>query len=163
MRLRLSNVLFYDGTAFSEAAEGLGYANGINISPDGRTVYVCAVTERSLHVYDRNPATNALAHRIKIKLGTGVDNVEVDPEGGLWIGAHPKLLSFVKHSEDPAALSPSQVLHLSPRADGGFEIEEVYLNRGEELSASSVAAVRASRLLIGGVFDPKFLDCRMGP
>lgn len=161
MRLRLSSVVFYDGNAFREAAGGIGYANGINIGADGRTVYVCAVTERSLHVYDRDPATHRLVHRAKLKLDTGVDNIEVDPAGALWIGAHPKLLSFVKHSKDPSALSPSQVLQLTPRSDGGFVVEEIYLNNGEELSGSSVAAFRGGRLLIGGVFDPHFLDCRM--
>jgi hypothetical protein len=40
-------------------------------------------------------------------------------------------------------------------------VEEVYLDRGEEISASSVAAVRGNRLLIGAIFESKFLDCRM--
>jgi len=31
-----SNVLFYNGSEFVEAASGLGYANGINVSANGR-------------------------------------------------------------------------------------------------------------------------------
>jgi arylesterase/paraoxonase len=160
LRLRRSNVLFYNGAEFVEVATGIGYANGINLSADGKTLYLCAVTERSLHIYDRDPATNQLALKEKIKLNTGVDNLEVDPAGGLWIGAHPKLLSFVKHSQDRSQLSPSQILHLTPKADGGYAIDEIYLNAGEEISGSSVGAVRNHRLLIGAVFDPKFLDCQ---
>jgi arylesterase / paraoxonase len=160
LRLRLSNVVFYNGSEFVEVATGIGYANGINLSADGRTLFLCAVTERALHLYDRDPATNRLTLREKIKLNTGVDNIEVDPEGGLWIGAHPKLLSFVKHSQDPSQRSPSQILHLIPRPDGGYAVEEIYLNAGEEISGSSVGAVRNNRLLIGAVFDPKFLDCQ---
>ena len=97
LRLRRSNVLFYGGAAFMEVAGGIGYANGINISADGRTVYVCAVTERSLHLYRRNPDTNRLTLDTKLELNTGVDNVEVDSDGGLWIGAHPKLLQLLFH------------------------------------------------------------------
>ena len=160
LRLRLCNVVFCDGSRFVEVATGIGYANGINLSADGMTLYLCAVTERSLHIYDRNPKTNKLSLREKIKLNTGVDNIEIDPEGGLWIGSHPKLLSFVKHSKDQSKLSPSQVLHLTPRSGGGYQIEEIYLNTGEDISGSSVAAVRNNRMLIGAVFDPKFLDCQ---
>jgi len=39
-------------------------------------------------------------------------------------------------------------------------VEDVYLDTGGEISASSVAAVRGNRLLIGAVFESKFLDCR---
>ncbi len=161
LKLRLSNVLFYTGSKFIEAASGIGYANGINLSTDGRILYLCAVTERSLYVYDRNTTTNKISYREKIKLNTGVDNIEIDNAGSLWIGAHPKLLSFVKHSKDHTQISPSQILHLVPRSDGGYEITEMYLNTGEEISGSSVCAVGNNRMLIGSVFDPKFLDCQI--
>lgn len=39
-----ANDLYYDGSRFAEVAAGIGYANGIN-APDGRTNYVCALTE----------------------------------------------------------------------------------------------------------------------
>lgn len=161
LKLRLSNVVYYDGSRFSEAASRVGYANGINISKDKKTLYLCAVTELSLHLYDRDVSSGKLSLREKIKLDTGVDNIEIDPSGGLWIGSHPRLLDFVAHAGDPSRLSPSQILYLSPKPSGGFSIEEVYLNKGEELSAASVASVRGKRMLIGSVFDPKFLDCQM--
>jgi arylesterase/paraoxonase len=162
-RRRLANAVFYDGKRFSEAVSGIGYANGINLSRDGRTLYLAATTERSLHVYDRNPDTNQLTLREKLPLQTGVDNIEIDQEGGLWIGAHPKLLSFVKHAQDPSLISPSQVLRLTFLAGGGYVVEEVFADRGEALSASSVAAVLGQRMLIGAVFDPKILDCHIIP
>jgi arylesterase/paraoxonase len=161
LKLPLSNVVYYDGSRFSEAASGIQYANGINISRDGKTLYLCAVTELSLHLYDRELSSGRLHLREKIKLDTGVDNIEVDTTGGLWIGAHPKLLDFVAHANDPSRLSPSQILYLSPKSSGGYDIKEVYLNKGDELSASSVAAVKGKRMIMGGVFDPKFLDCQM--
>jgi len=84
----------------------------------------------------------------------------VDEDGGLWIGSHPKLLRFRAHAADPSKLSPSQVLHISRGPEGGYVVSEVYLGLGDRLSASSVAAVLGRRLLIGGIFDPRFLDCR---
>ncbi len=161
LRLRRSNVLFYDGSEFVQAASGIGYANGINVSPGGRTLYVCSITGGSVHVYDLDPVSGRLEHREEIDLDTGVDNIEVEPDGDLWIGAHPQLLTTMKHFKDPRTPSPSQVLHLTPRAGGGYDVEEVYLDTGNEISASSVAAVHGNRLLIGAVFDSKFLDCRM--
>jgi arylesterase/paraoxonase len=161
LKLRLSNVVYYDGSRFSEAASSIGIANGINVSKDGKTLYLCATTERSLYLYNREVSSGKLSLKEKIKLDTGVDNIEIDPSGGLWIGAHPRLLDFVAHANDPSRLSPSQILYLSPKSSGGFNIEEVYLNKGDELSAASVAAVRGKRMLMGSVFDPKFLDCQM--
>jgi arylesterase/paraoxonase len=163
LRLRLSNIVFFDGSEFVRAASGIGYANGINVSPDGKLLYVCALTEGSVRVYDRDPASGRLSHREKIELHTGVDNVEVGAGGDLWIGAHPKLLTAAKHFKDPGSLSPSQVLRLGQRAAGGYDVEEVYLDTGEEISASTVGAVRWDRLLIGAIFEPKFLDCRFPP
>lgn len=161
LKLRKSNVVYYDGARFSEAADRIGFANGINVSKDGKTLYVCAVTERSLHIYDRDPSSGRLNLRETLALNTGPDNIDIDASGGLWIGAHPKLLDFIAHAADPSKLSPSQILHLTPTPTGGFDVKEVYLNKGEELSAASVAAVRGHRLLIGSVFEPKFLDCQM--
>ncbi|MBW2082855.1 MAG: hypothetical protein JRI39_07165 [Deltaproteobacteria bacterium] len=39
------------------------------------------------------------------------------------------------------------------------KITEVYLNDGTPISGSSVAAYFRGKLLIGSVFDPKFLVC----
>jgi arylesterase/paraoxonase len=160
LQLKLSNVIYYDGSRFWEVASGIGYANGINVSADGKILYLCAVSEGALHIYHRNIASGKLILREKLDLATGVDNIEIDSRGGLWIGAHPQLLKFVQHARDPAKLSPSQILHLRPKAGGGYDIKEVYLNLGEEISASSVAAVYKNRMLVGAVFDPKFLDCK---
>lgn len=161
LKLRLSNIVYYDGVRFTEAADGIGFANGINVSGDGKTLYVCATTEGSVLLYRRESSSGELTFQKKIELDTGVDNIEIDASGELWIGAHPKLLTFVAHAADASRLSPSQILHLSPKPSGGFTIEEVYLNKGDELSAASVAAVLGKRMLMGSVFEPKFLDCRM--
>ena len=154
-------ILFYDGKAFSRVAEGLAYANGINLSTDGRTVYAAATVGQEILVYDRERKTGKLALRDTIDLGTGPDNIDVDERGNLWIGCHPKLLTFVAYSKDPGKLSPSQVIKVTVRKPGDYNVEEMYLTNGETLSGSSVAAVFEDTLLIGSVFDKAFLRCRL--
>ena len=113
------------------------------------------VTGLEVRMYDRDPASEALAFRQAIPLGSGPDNIEIDEHGDLWIGSHPKLLRIEAHRDDSTTLSPSQVLHVTP--DG--KVDEVYLDDGSTISGSSVAAVRGNRLLIGEIFDEGFLDC----
>lgn len=153
-----AQVLHYGLGGFSVAVDDLVFPNGINVSPDGRSVYIASVTGREVLVYERDPQTDALTPRTSIDIASGGDNIEVDDQGQLWIGSHPKLLAVPKHQQDPANLSPSQVLRVS--ADG-TTVEEVYLSDGQPLSAASVAAVRGDRLLIGQIFGDGFLDCRM--
>jgi len=161
LQLARSHVLYYDGNVFRIVAEGLVYSNGINLSPDGKTVYVAATVGQEVFVYDRDMGTGDLALRHTIELGTGPDNIEVDESGNLWIGCHPKLLTFVKYSKDPHKLSPSQVLKVTVEEPGSYAVEEIYLNNGEPLSGSSVAAVYKDTLLIGSVFDTRFLLCKL--
>ncbi|MFQ5650851.1 MAG: strictosidine synthase family protein [bacterium] len=161
LRLPRANVLYYDGGAFRVAATGLLYANGINKSHDGRSIYVAATTEQKVHVYNRDLHTGHLEHLKEIEVGTGVDNIEVDPAGNLWLGAHPKLLTFVDHAKDASNLAPSQVIKITLHEHGDYEAEEVFLDTGEALSASSVAAVFKDKLLIGAVFDAGFLVCTL--
>ena len=161
LRLERAYVLYYDGTAFKKVAQSIALANGINVSPDGNTLYIAATVGRKIQVYTRQIPSGTLTLRDEIFLGTGVDNIERDPAGNLWVAAHPKLLTFVAHANDPATLSPSQVLKITPGQDGHYQIDEIYLDTGEALSGSSVGAVFGHHLLIGSVFDDHFLVCEI--
>lgn len=154
-----ANVVLWDGTGFREAAGGIPLANGINVSGDGRTVYVASALGREVRLYDRDAATGALELRGAIPLPAGPDNIEVAADGALWIGAHPKLLTLVRYMGNDGAYAPSQVLRVDP--GGEPAVREVYLDTGEQISGASVAAVRGARLLIGAIADAKFLDCTM--
>lgn len=158
LQLRGAEVLYYGPGGFSTAIADLVFPNGINVSPDGRTVYVAAVTWRSVLTYARDPATDALTPRGEIAIDSGGDNIEVDADGALWIGSHPKLLAVPKHAADPGAPAPSQVLRVDP-ASGA--VTEVYLNDGAPIAAASAAARLGDRLIIGQIFGNGFLDCTM--
>lgn len=160
LRLAKSSLVYYDGESFSTVDDGMRYANGVNVSRDHSQVFVAATTDRMVRIYDRQDG-GALRRRADLFLDTGVDNIEVDAGGNLWVGAHPKLLAFVAHAADASKRAPSQVLKLTPDGAGGFKHEEVFLSDGDDLSASAVGARAGNRLLIGGVFDALFLDCQM--
>ncbi|HDP80550.1 MAG TPA: hypothetical protein ENN21_06890 [Spirochaetes bacterium] len=161
LQLPISYVLYYDGRQFHKAAGGIAYANGLALSPDGRRLYAGATVGRKIHVYERNPSNGKLTKLDTVKTGTGVDNLDVDDSGVIWAGCHPKLLAFVKHSKDPAALSPSEILRVTPLNNGKYDITRVYLDPGEELSGSSVAVSWNNRLFIGAVYEDHFLDCTL--
>lgn len=156
------NVCFYDGrTVQSTSIEGLKYANGINISGDGKKIYVAASTDRKILVYDRDIASGILTKSDEISTGTGVDNIELDTEGNLWVGCHPQLLKFLSHAKDEKAKSPSEIIRLRNKGNGEWEQVTVYLNDGSQISASSVGAVYKNILLIGPVFQSHFLFAKM--
>lgn len=155
-----ANVVYYDAAVARVVAGNLNYANGINHSADLATIYVAEATGRTLTIYRRDVNTGALEAVHALFLNTGADNIDVDSDGNLWIGAHPSLLKFLDHAKDAKNHSPSQVLRINPAAEDGA-IQTIYMNAGEQISGSSVAVYDKGRLLIGPVFDPKFLSCKL--
>ena len=156
----ISYVNYYDGQAFRTVASGIAYANGVNRSADGRRLYVAATTGRKLITYLIDPLDGSLEMESETDLATGVDNIEVDAAGDLWIGCHPQLLKFVAHAADPAKRSPSQVLRLRPLVSGGYNVSEVYLNDGVSYSGSTVAVPVGGRMFVGSVFEQGLLVCK---
>jgi len=157
LQLARSNVVFYDGNVFTMAAEYLGYANGINVSHDGNILYVAETVAKKITEYTIDNSSPELTFIQSTDFNSGVDNIELDKRGNLWIGSHPKLLTFTRHAKNSDILSPSQVFKFS--IDDENIIEEVYLNDGSELSGSSVAANWGNNLLIGPVLEDYFLHC----
>lgn len=162
LRIPAADVLFRGPGGWRVAVPDLLYPNGINASPGGETVYVATVTPRELLVYDRDPDAERLRLRERVSIGSGGDNVEVDAEGALWIGAHPKLFAVAAHAEDPESPAPSQVLRVG-RREAGYPVQEVMLRVGERFSAASAAARWRDRLLVGQIFGEGVLDCTLAP
>jgi len=156
LRIPRASLLYFDGEAYSRAAGPFNYANGVNMSPDRSRLYLAATTGGSVVVFDVND-DGTLKRKGTTDLGTGVDNIDVDEAGNLWIGAHPKLLDFVSHAKDSTKYSPSQVLRLTPVGDCDFTVEEIYLNDGSEISGSSTAVYYNNELFIGVVLDHTML------
>ena len=156
LQLSRSNVLFYDGSEFVISQKKMQYANGINISHNQDKVFVSETIGQKVSIYTRDIITNKLTYESSIAIDSGLDNIELDRDGNLWIGSHPKLFDFVKHAKNSNHLSPSQVIKIF-RED--YNVQEVYLSDGHDLSGSSVATVINNNLLIGAVFEDHFLHC----
>jgi len=159
LRLGWANVVYFDGAGYREAADGLSFANGINLSPDGTRLYVAEATRGRIREYGRDTDTGRLNELRRIPVGFGVDNIALDPETGeLMLGGHLKLLTFTRHVDDADVLAPSQAARVSPANPPG--IETVFLDDGQLISGASVAASRDDVLLVGSVFEPHMVACR---
>jgi arylesterase / paraoxonase len=159
LRLRLTTVQYFDGTKFTTALSGLGGSNGINVSADGRSLYVSAGSERTVYVYDRDATTGALKQRAAVVVPGYADNLDVLANGDLLLGAHSKIFPLLEHFGDATKRAPSHIVHLRGNGKGGFASQTIYYNTGEEISGASVGASVDKRLLIGAIFEPKILDC----
>lgn len=141
---------YFDGSTGLILEKGLRYPNGITLSPNQKELFVALTTDGSIAAYALNPWN----FKYKTRLNTGVDNLDVAPDGRLWAAAHPKMLAFLHHARNPAERSPSQVLSVSADAAQQYTIvKEHYLNNGNPLSGSSVAVFYDGVVLVGSVFE----------
>jgi len=154
--LAVSNVLYFDGQDYSEAAGGISFANGINIDREKNLVFVASPRRFQVKVFQPND-DGTLEFIEDIPCGTGVDNIEFDEDGNLWIGAHPDLLHFAAYAKQKKEISPSEVLKISYRGTGDYTVESMYMNDGSGLSATSVACPFGDLIFAGTVKDDKML------
>ncbi len=158
------NVLYYDGIRAKQVSDGIPYANGINISQDKTTIFVASTTTNKILIYE--PAMETYDLKLVGEFDTGIspDNIDVDTKGHLWVACHPKTLRFLKHAKNPAERSPSAYMELiyQPQFSSKFSSRILYMNNGNPLSGSSVAATLDDNgrrtTLVGSVFESKILD-----
>jgi arylesterase/paraoxonase len=153
--------VYYDGARMSIAASDLRFANGINVSPDKATLYIAETIGRDVHSYSRDVLSGALKEVGSYEIPAGLDNIDVDDAGNLWVAAHPKLFAFLTYKDDATKPSPSEIFRVGTLNGIPDSAIPVYTDLGTQIGASSVGAVDRNQLLIGSVFDPKILDCTM--
>jgi arylesterase/paraoxonase len=161
--LRLADVVHRGADGRLEPViETLSYANGVALSRDGTELVVAEVLPGTVSFADREPVTGAVERFLLVELDTGADNVDVAPDGSVWVAGHPKLLDFLSHASDPEHPSPTEVWRIV-RTNGSAEAELVWSDDGTTFSGGSVAAAWDDVLLVGGVFDPQLLRCTLPP
>ena len=161
LQIPMGNVCFYDGKNAKVVADGIMYANGINKSNDGKSIFVASASGRKILVYDRNHQIEILTKSDEIAIN-GPDNIDVDEAGNLWVGCHPKLLKFLAHSKEHSKISPSEIIKITYQGKGKAHLESIYLNNGSEISASTVGVKYQDKLLIGSVFEKHILLGQVG-
>ncbi len=154
--LALSNVVYFDGNTWQVVAGDIAYANGINRDPERNLLFVASPRDFLVKVYQIE-ADRSLTWIEDIDCQTGVDNIELDPDGKLWIGCHPSLLTFSAYAKGRKPISPSEVITIDYRGKGDHTVETVYLDDGGLMSASTVAPVFNDLIFIGNVMDDHFL------
>jgi arylesterase/paraoxonase len=154
--LALSNVIYFDGSTYREVASGISYANGINYDAKRNLLFVASPRKFLVKVYSILE-NGSLEFIEDIDCGTGVDNIEFDTEGNLWIGSHPNLLKFASYAKGKEEHSPSEIIKIDYRGKNDYSVKTIYLEDGKTMSASTVAAPFGDYLLSGNVMDDTFL------
>lgn len=142
-----SNVVLYDGK-YRVVADGINYANGINISHDQSQLLVASPRAFEL-IYFNIQSDGTLKHDRSLDVGSGIDNIELDENGDLWMGSHPSLLAFASYAAGKKEIAPSEIIKVS----GDDKVESLYENDGTTMSASSVVAPYGDLLFVGTVMD----------
>ncbi|EIW83886.1 hypothetical protein CONPUDRAFT_142407 [Coniophora puteana RWD-64-598 SS2] len=88
------------------SAPGIPFANGISLSPDGRTLAVASTSTAQLLFYMRDLSTNSLTHEDTVALPFLPDNIGYDDTGALLATGHPHFPSLAAVASSPSP-SPS--------------------------------------------------------
>jgi arylesterase/paraoxonase len=158
LRIGSGRVLYYDGIAWRIAAEGLRFANGINAGREGSRIYVAETAAQALRIYDRDAQSGALRLAKVAGMGAGLDNINIDRVGALWIGAQPKPLQL---QTGETGATPSLVIRYEDIEGGSAAPTKIFADDGSQISGSTVADRLGSTLLIGARLEKKFLICNL--
>jgi arylesterase/paraoxonase len=160
MRGNLSTVVYYDGEQMKIVADRLNLATGIAVSPDGRTVYVSESARGRIATFERDAASGALKRTGQIDVPGSPRNLNVDQDGTLWVSNHPHAVPLMDFLGDSSDRAPTQILKITPGARQDQQVEEIYVNDGDELSAGTAAAPRnSSQFVASSRTDKKLLMC----
>ncbi|MFW2405876.1 MAG: SMP-30/gluconolactonase/LRE family protein [Gammaproteobacteria bacterium] len=155
-----TQLVYVDGDEIRAVADDIASGGGINVSLDGGTLYIAETSGKRIRSMRREPATGDVETIEMLDIGTSPDNIDVAADGSLWVGAHSNIIALVMHFI-AGADAPTQILQMLPGADGGADVTEIYLNRGEQISAGSVGVTYGDELLIGSITARKILICEM--
>ena len=156
-----SNVGYFDGSKYRIVAEDIAYANGINIDHSKDILFVAS--PRHVKVIPYNIKEDGSLDKIEeIPCKSGVDNIEMGPDGKLWIGSHPKALLTLPYFAGTRAYSPSEIITIDYRGKGDYDVKSIYESDGVDMSASTVALPYKDKIYIGCVMDDHFIALDAG-
>lgn len=158
--LNYGEIIYYDGQESHVVAEGFAYANGIEMSSDGKTLYAADTLGRTLSFYTRDLKSNLLVKSGDLYMDAGIDNIRRNEDGTFLIGGHPKMFSSLFYMAGRKKIAPSVVFHAIPPKDGtGGELHAVYLEEGELMSATSGAVQYKNKMFVASIVGNKILSC----
>src|SRR5690606_26157374 len=90
---KTGNIVYFDGEKAYVVANNLIFPNGINVDATQTLLYVSETIGGNLKVFERDPGDGHLQLRRSQFIQTGLDNIDVDASGDLWIAVQPNLLA----------------------------------------------------------------------
>ncbi len=151
--------IYFDGENYRVVNNNMAYANGINYDKKRNLIFIASPRKFLINIFSR--AENGDLNFVEsINCGTGVDNIELDKEGHIWVGCHPNLLAFNDYNKGKKEKSPSEIIKIDYRQVGDYQIEKVFVDDGSNTSSSTVAANYKDFIFIGNVLDDHFIVLR---
>ncbi|MEQ8470294.1 MAG: hypothetical protein RIC35_03875 [Marinoscillum sp.] len=154
--LALSDVRYFDGQEFTKVADNIAYANGINYDFERELLFVASPRGFLVKVFRVEQSMN-LTHIEDIDASTGVDNIEFDADGKLWIGCHPNLMHFSYYMAGKSPTAPSEIVTIDYRGAGDYDVKSIFVDDGSTISASTVAVPFGNEVFIGSVMDEEVI------
>jgi len=151
-----ANAVFFNGTTFQVVAEGLSYANGINYDAKRQLLYIANTRGFDVDVYSFD-GLSTIDFIQSIDCGTGVDNIELDADGKLWIGCHPSLMHFAQYASGSKEKSPSEIITIDYQDKDTYTVESIFVDDGSLVSGTSVASPFQDKILVGNVMDDQLI------
>jgi len=159
-----SSVVYWDGkqSYFAIPPGEIEMPNGVAVSFEKKQLYIANTQNPgALHIYsydENNPQEPKLLK--KVLLYTGIDNLDISKDGNIYAGCHPNFMRFLAHLPDvQGKSSPSQVIKINVDDLENIIIEEVLLDNGELISASSTALQIGKYLVVTPVFSDHIAVC----
>lgn len=155
-----SPLTWFDGQAARVVLDDIASGGGINVSPDGNTLYVAETSAQRIRVLERDPATGDITGQGRITVPTSPDNIDVAADESLTVAGHANTLKLIQHfiNGSPA---PSQVLRVIPDNGGNAAVDEIFLDDGSKISAGSVGVTYRDKLLVGSITARQLLVCEL--
>jgi len=156
-----ANVVYYDGANYKKVAGDIAYANGVYYDQSRELVYVAAPREFAVKVY-KKAANGDLSLEARIDCNSGVDNIELDEDGKIWIGSHPDLLTFAAYAAGDKKVSPSEIITIEYKSANDYQVNSIYVSDGSDMSASTTAVAYKDKVYLGNVMDDHFISLDRG-
>ena len=129
---------------------------GISASLDRRFVYAAEMIRRRVRSFERDAGSGALRPHRTHAVPIGPDNIDVAPDGTLWIGGHPNVFDLIAYSRDASLYTAAQVVTLDPVTGAS---DSVLVDRSGAISASSVGVLAGNTLVVGSALHAHVLIC----
>eukprot|EP00029_Vermamoeba_vermiformis_P011419 TRINITY_DN6274_c0_g1_i1.p1 TRINITY_DN6274_c0_g1~~TRINITY_DN6274_c0_g1_i1.p1 ORF type:complete len:353 (+),score=33.81 TRINITY_DN6274_c0_g1_i1:358-1416(+) len=132
-----------------KAIDKISSPNGINYKHQTNMLYVAGTLNGQMLAYKMDPVSRNLTLVDSVFIDRGLDNIDIDENGLIWVSAHPKIVDVFMYMFGMTDRSPFRVWKQNEVGKLDFTI--VHSNDGKQLSGGSTAAHFKDHVLIGSV------------